>query len=97
MHMADAENHQEVSRVILIAGKHVGLSVMLIQDIPIIARWNQDLEFTARIGTPGEAHTVEMRQDAYQRNSKIKPDSAEFAVIELATERLVGFCGVFDI
>ena len=95
--MPDADNHQANPRVILIAGKHVGLAVMLTQDIPIIARWNQDLEFTARIGTPGEAHTVEMRQDAYQRNSKIKPDSAEFAVIELCTGRLVGFCGVFDI
>ena len=70
---------------------------MRADDVPIIARWNQDLEFTARLATPGEAHTLEMRQEAYNKNSRMKPDSAEFAVIELSTGRLVGFGGLFDI
>ena len=38
-----------------------------------------------------------MREEAYKQNSRIKPDSAEFAVIELGTGRLVGFGGLFDI
>jgi RimJ/RimL family protein N-acetyltransferase len=70
---------------------------MRADDVSTIARWNQDLEFTARLGTPGEAHTLEMRQEAYKQNARIRPDSAEFAVIELGTGRLVGFGGLFDI
>jgi|KBSSwiStaDraftv2_1062776.scaffolds.fasta_scaffold01733_4 RimJ/RimL family protein N-acetyltransferase len=79
------------------SGSSVGLALMRADDVPIIARWNQDLEFTARLATPGEAHTLEMRQEAYNKNSRMKPDSAEFAVIELSTGRLVGFGGLFDI
>src|SRR5436190_21026374 len=78
-------------------GNSVGLALTRAQDGPTIARWNQDLEFTARLGTPGEAHTLEMRQEAYKQNSRTKPDGAEFAVIELGTGRLVGFGGLFDI
>ena len=95
--MTDGEGRQSNTRALLMTGYKVGLSVMVSEDIPAIARWNQDLEFTARIGTPGEAHTLEMRQEAYQRNAKIKPDSAEFVVIELGAGRLVGFCGIHDI
>jgi hypothetical protein len=63
---------QTNARVTLMTGNSVGLSVMLPEDLPTIARWNQDLEFTARIGTPGEAHTLEMRQEAYNRNSRFR-------------------------
>jgi RimJ/RimL family protein N-acetyltransferase len=84
-------------RIIVMMGNSVGLSLMRAEDVPTIARWNQDLEFTARLGTPGEAHTLEMRQEAYKQNSRIKPDSAEFAVVELGTGQLVGFGGLFDI
>jgi hypothetical protein len=55
--MTDVGSHQASSRVMLMSGNSVGLSVMLAEDVPTIARWNQDLEFTASIGTPGEAHT----------------------------------------
>jgi RimJ/RimL family protein N-acetyltransferase len=79
------------------AGTNVGLALMRAEDVPTIAQWNQDLEFTALLATPGEAHTLEMRQEAYKQNSRIKPDSAEFSVIELGTGRLVGFGGLFDI
>jgi len=85
------------SRPLLMIGGTVGLAVMRVDDVPIIARWNQDLEFTARIGTPGEAHTLQMRQEAFNRNAKFRPDGAEFAVIELASGRLVGFGGLHDI
>jgi len=84
-------------RPLLMTGSTVGLSAMRMDDVPTIARWNQDLEFTARIGTPGEAHTLEMRQDAFNRNSKFRGDGAEFAVIELASGRLIGFGGLHDI
>jgi RimJ/RimL family protein N-acetyltransferase len=84
-------------RPLLMTGSTVGLSAMRMDDVPTIARWNQDLEFTARIGTPGEAHTLEMRQDAFNRNSKFRPDGAEFTVIELAGGRLIGFGGLHDI
>jgi RimJ/RimL family protein N-acetyltransferase len=85
------------SRPLLMTGNSVALSAMRPEDVPIFARWNQDLEFTARIGTPGDVHTVEMRQEAYSRNSKFKPDGVEFAVIELGSDRLVGFGGLHDI
>jgi RimJ/RimL family protein N-acetyltransferase len=85
------------SRPLLMTGNSVALSAMRPEDVPIFARWNQDLEFTARIGTPGDVHTVEMRQEAYSRNSKFRPDGVEFAVIELGSDRLVGFGGLHDI
>jgi RimJ/RimL family protein N-acetyltransferase len=73
------------------------LALMRKEDVPAIARWNQDLEFTASIGSPGEAHSLETRQDAYEKNARMRPDSVEFAVILLATGQLVGFGGLFDI
>jgi RimJ/RimL family protein N-acetyltransferase len=84
-------------RPILLAGHSVGLALMRQEDVPAIARWHQDLEFTANMGTPGEAHSLEMRQEAYERNSRMRADSVEFAVILLATGQLVGFGGLFDI
>jgi RimJ/RimL family protein N-acetyltransferase len=81
----------------LMSGKSVALALMQASDVPIITRWNQDLEFTARIGTPGEAHTLEMRQEFYKQNSRVKSDGVEFSVIELRTGRLVGLGGLFDI
>lgn len=95
--MTEIDGQKSSDRVILMAGNNVGLALMRAEDVPTIARWNQDLEFTALLGTPGEAHTFEMREEAYKQNSRIKPDSAEFAVIELGTGRLVGFGGLFDI
>lgn len=87
----------ETPRAILIPGKKVGLALMQTEDIPAFTRWNQDLEFTARIGTPGDAHTIEMREDFYKQHSRVKGDGVEFAVIELGTGRLVGFGGLYDI
>jgi RimJ/RimL family protein N-acetyltransferase len=95
--MADRSDQQGDARGMLMTGSSIGLALMLAEDVPIITRWNQDLDFTARIGTPGEAHTLEMRQEVFKQNSRIKPDSAEFSIIELGTGRLVGFGGLFDI
>jgi RimJ/RimL family protein N-acetyltransferase len=84
-------------RALLLSGREVGLAVMLAEDVPLIARWNQDLDFTARLGTPGEVHSLEMRQEFFAENGRIGATSAEFAVIECASGRLVGFGGLFDI
>ena len=94
--MADDRRDQAQARQLLMTGDVVGLAVMQPSDIPVIARWNQDLEFTARIGTPGEAHTQEMRQESYNRNGRFRPDGCEFAVLELGGCRLVGFGGLHD-
>lgn len=96
MHVAGVGDQQSDARVMVMTGDSVGLALMRAEDVPTIARWNQDLEFTARMGTPGEAHTLEMRQEFYKQNSRIKPDSAEFCVLELSTGRLIGFGGLFD-
>jgi RimJ/RimL family protein N-acetyltransferase len=95
--LTELDGRQSSDRAIIMTGDRVGLALMRAEDVPTIARWNQDLEFTALLGTPGEAHTVEVREEAYRQNSRIRPDSAEFAVIELGTDRLVGFGGLFDI
>jgi RimJ/RimL family protein N-acetyltransferase len=84
-------------RPLLLQGSKVGLALMRREDIPAIARWNQDLEFTASIGTPGEAHSLEMRQEAFDKNARATPGSVEFAVILLASGGLIGFGGLFDI
>src|SRR5262249_5465453 len=82
---------------LLLEGSMVGLALMRAEDAPVIARWNQDLEFTALLGTPGEAHTLEQRQEAFQRNSRVRNDKAEFAVMEVNTGRLAGFGGLSNI
>src|SRR5262245_6461298 len=84
-------------RPLLLRGEKVGLALMRREDVHVLARWNQDLELTANVGTPGEAHTLEMRQEAFDRNSRVRPDSIEFAVIGLASRELIGFGGLFDI
>lgn len=84
-------------RPLLLQGSKVGLALMRREDIPAIARWNQDLEFTASIGTPGEAHSLEMRQEAFDKNARVTQGSIEFAVILLSTGGLIGFGGLFDI
>jgi RimJ/RimL family protein N-acetyltransferase len=84
-------------RPILLRGHKVGLALMRRDDVPIIARWNQDLEFTARLGSPGEAHSQEMRQEFFDKNARMRSDSIEFAVVLLGTGQLVGFGGLFDI
>ena len=66
-------------------------------DIPSLARWNQDLEFTALMGTPGEVRSQEMRQEFFEENAKPKPTSIEFAALTLDSSELVGFGGLFDI
>jgi RimJ/RimL family protein N-acetyltransferase len=91
------DGNHDAPRVVLMAGKSVGLALMQTGDVPIITQWNQDLEFTARIGTPGEAHTLEMRQEFFKQNSRVRSDGVEFSVIELSTGRLVGFGGLSDI
>ena len=91
----DAEPHDE--RPILLAGNRVGLALMRRDDAAAIARWHQDLDFTARIGGPGEVHSLEMRQEFYDKSSRIRPDGIEFAVILLSTGQLVGFGGLFDV
>ena len=78
-------------RPLLLCGNTVGLAMMLREDIPAIARWHQDLEFSARIGTPGEVHTLEMREKFFNENAWPRPDSIEFAVILLSNGRLIGF------
>jgi RimJ/RimL family protein N-acetyltransferase len=87
----------KLDRPMLMGGNTVGLALMRPEDVPVIARWNQDLEFTARIGTPGEAHTVEMRQEFYEKHSRPRQDNVEFAVILLSTGQLVGFGGLSDV
>ena len=67
--MTEIDNQQTGDRVIVMTGNSVGLALMRAEDVPTIARWNQDLEFTARLGTPGEAHTLEMRQEAYKQRT----------------------------
>jgi RimJ/RimL family protein N-acetyltransferase len=91
------DDRSKDDRPILLGGRKVGLALMRKEDVPTIARWNQDLEFTASIGTPGEAHSLEMRQEAYEKNARMRRDSVEFAVIQLSNRQLVGFGGLFDI
>jgi RimJ/RimL family protein N-acetyltransferase len=94
--LTDADRPKE-RRPILFEGHKVGLALMIKEDVPALARWNQDLEFTARMGSSGEAHSLEMRQEFFDKNARMRADSIEFAVLLLATGQLIGFGGLFDI
>jgi RimJ/RimL family protein N-acetyltransferase len=95
MSFTDADRSKD-RRPILLEGHKVGLALMLKEDVPAIARWNQDLEFTARVGTPGETHSLEMRQEFYDKHARMRDDSVEFAVLLLSTGQLIGFGGLCD-
>ena len=68
VHVAEPGD-QSGTRPLVMTGGTVGLALMRAEDVPTIAQWNQDLEFTARLGTPGEAHTLEMRQEPSSRQT----------------------------
>lgn len=84
-------------RPILLRGSRVGLALMDQADVASFARWYQDLEFTALLGSPGEAQTIELRQKIFDRSSSPTPDSVEFSILHLDDRRLVGFGGLFDV
>jgi RimJ/RimL family protein N-acetyltransferase len=95
--MSQSNPSATTDRPLLLQGELVGLALMRREDVPVIARWHQDLEFTANIGVPGDAHTLEMREESFTRNSRVRSDSVEFAVIRLEGRELIGFGGLFDI
>jgi RimJ/RimL family protein N-acetyltransferase len=95
--MGMSNDRSKKDRPLLMEGRTVGLALMCPEDVPAIARWNQDLEFTASIGTPGEAHSVEMRQEFYQKHARPRADNVEFAVVLLSNGQLAGFGGLSDI
>ena len=84
-------------RPVLLAGHKVGLALMRKEDVETFARWNQDLAFTALIGTPGELHSLEMRQEFFEKHARPRADSIEFGVVLLGNGQLVGFGGLSDI
>ncbi len=90
-------DHEREARPLLLTGHQVALALMRPEDVPVIARWNQDLEFTASLGSPGEAHSLEMRREFYEKYARMRPDNVEFAIILLSTGQLVGFGGLSDI
>jgi len=87
----------EDGRAVLLGGRQLGLALMLKEDLPAIARWRQDLEFTALIGAPGEAHSLEMRHEFFDKNARMRSDSVEFAIVLLSNGQLMGLGGLFDI
>ncbi|HEX7842025.1 MAG TPA: GNAT family protein [Kofleriaceae bacterium] len=87
----------ETRRPLVVPGDKVALAMMIPADVADIARWHQNLEFTALMGTPGEIQTVEMRQEAFQRGGRPSSSSVEFAVVTPTSGSLVGFGGLFDI
>src|SRR5215475_5073929 len=95
--MPTDSDREKDDRPILLSGRRVGLALMRKEDVPTISRWHQDLEFTAGIGSPGEAHSLEMRQEFFDKNARMRSDSVEFAVLLLSTGQLIGFGGLFDI
>ena len=84
-------------RPLIATGEKVALAMMIPADVADIARWHQNLEFTALMGTPGELQNTEMRQEAYQRGGRPSASSVEFAILTQAAGHLVGFGGLFDI
>jgi RimJ/RimL family protein N-acetyltransferase len=94
--MAKSEDAVRAERPLLLQGPNVALTMMRKDDVGAVARWHQNLEFTAGMGVPGEVQTLEMRMEAYDRSTRIRSDAVEFGVVSLTGE-LVGFGGLFDI
>jgi RimJ/RimL family protein N-acetyltransferase len=95
--MAKAQTVSGDGRPLLLKGDRVGLALMRRDDVAAIAEWHQNLGFTANMGNPGEAQSLEAREEFFDQNARMRPDSAEFAVILISTSELIGFGGLFDV
>jgi RimJ/RimL family protein N-acetyltransferase len=84
-------------RPILVSGDRTALVMMQSDDAAVIARWHQNLEFTAMMAAPGEIHTLVMREEAFARGGRPRSDSIEFGVVALESRTLIGFGGLYDI
>ena len=69
--MVEGTTRLKAARPLLMQGSHVGKALMVADDVSTIAEWNQNLDFTAGVGAPGEAHTFEPRQKFFDENSQL--------------------------
>src|SRR4051794_7215327 len=95
--MPRANNSTFPPECYLMKGRRVGLRSLRKEDIPTMARWFQDLEYSTYISCRGWYATAEDEVNWYDQNAKCTDTGCQFAIVELSTGRHVGNCGLFDI
>jgi RimJ/RimL family protein N-acetyltransferase len=79
-----------VGELVALGPAHQGL-------LPLIWKWESDLELSALTGDPARATTPEGIERLYEWYSKAGPDSTAFVVYERTTERPIGTAGLTSI
>jgi RimJ/RimL family protein N-acetyltransferase len=83
------------SRPIMLRGDLVGLGRILRSDVPTMAAWFDDPAYSTHLGNAGMYLTDEAEAKWYDDSAAFKETSQQFAIVELATGRHVGNCGLF--
>ena len=65
--------------------------------LPLLWKWESDLELSALTGDPSRSMTPEAIEELYERYSKAGQDSTLFAIYERTTMRPIGTAGLMSI
>ena len=87
--MSPANEAETVWRPEVIPGQKVFLSHIRREDVPLLARWFSDLEFTTYLGAVGMSFTYEQEEEWFANNTK-DPTIKHFAIVVREAQQLIG-------
>jgi diamine N-acetyltransferase len=79
-----------VGELVALGPAHKGL-------LPLLWKWESDLELSALTGDPSRPMTPEAIDKLYERYSRAGPDQTSFVIYERATMRPIGTAGLMSI
>jgi RimJ/RimL family protein N-acetyltransferase len=80
----------------VLRGDRVGLRTLRREDAATVAPWFSDLDFLTCLTARALPMSLANEQEWFDQHVKNTNDSVQFAIVELATDRHVGNCGLFD-
>jgi diamine N-acetyltransferase len=92
--MVTDPEHRPAAPVISLRGPRVGLGPLHAELLPAIARWENDLPLSILSGEPARPLTTEALAADPSWTGRAGPDTASFAIYELATRRPIGVVGL---
>lgn len=94
--MSSNEGTDSLDRTKVIPGERVFLGHVLESDVPLLARWFNDLELTAYIGQTGMSYTLAQEREWFANQNKNENEKT-FAIIVRENERLIGSVSLMEI
>jgi RimJ/RimL family protein N-acetyltransferase len=81
----------------IVPGERVSLAGLRREDIPTMARWLQNLEYSAYMSSFGRFYSLEDETELYERNAKHNDSRVQFGIFENTSRQHIGNCGLFEI